>query len=271
MRAARGLRKDVVETCQLLFQRGWVANHDGNITVRLDGDRYLATPTATSKGNITEGSLIEVDRSGKRLAGTGRPFGELGLHLAVYSRRDDVGAVVHAHPPHATAIACSRGNPIERPFIAEAVVSIGAAIPKIGFAMPGAEATGALSAAVDDVDAVLLANHGAIAWGADVEQAYLRLELLEHLARIAVLAQPLGGVQPLPDSAIKSLLERRARAGLGKAADNAVRTPGQHSTTPDRATTHESASPASPDASSATLARVIREEIMRVLDQSVTK
>ncbi|HWN67734.1 MAG TPA: class II aldolase/adducin family protein, partial [Haliangium sp.] len=116
MQAQRQMRKQVIDTARLLHDRGWVANHDGNITVRLAAGRYLATPTATSKGAVHDGNLIEVDGAGKLLAGTARPFGELGLHLAVYERRPDVHAVVHAHPPYATAIACSAQNPIERPF-----------------------------------------------------------------------------------------------------------------------------------------------------------
>ena len=262
MRAGRSVRKDVVDTSHLLGQRGWVANHDGNITVRLSDNCFLATPTATAKSRVTDSLLIEVDGQGKRVSGTARPFGELDLHLVVYQRRDDIGAVIHAHPPHATAIACSAGNPIECPFIAEAVVSIGAHIPKLPFAMPGPDARRVLAAAVDDVDAVLLENHGVMAWGADLEQAYLRLELVEHLARIAVLAQPLGGVRPLPEAVIAPLLQRRAAAGLGKAASKSASQPAISTPRP--------ASPASPIAATerAQLVRVIREELLSVVKGS---
>src|SRR5579862_6744178 len=112
------LRVAVAETSRHLHAAGWCANHDGNVSVR-DGARFIATPTATSKRLVGERDLIEVDAKGA-VIGAGRVFGEIGLHLAVYERRPDVGAVVHAHPPHATAISASRGNPIERPFIAEA-------------------------------------------------------------------------------------------------------------------------------------------------------
>jgi L-fuculose-phosphate aldolase len=97
------LRAAVAETSRFLHDAGWVANHDGNVTVR-DGSRYIATPTATSKRKIAERDLIEVDGKGK-VIGSGKVFGEIGLHLVVYERRPDVGAVVHAHPPCATAIA----------------------------------------------------------------------------------------------------------------------------------------------------------------------
>ncbi|HTM21162.1 MAG TPA: class II aldolase/adducin family protein, partial [Kofleriaceae bacterium] len=162
------------------------------------------------------GGLCEVDESGKRVAG-GKPFGEIGLHATLYRRRPDAAAVVHAHPPHATALACSGVNLIERPFIAEAVVSLGARIPLVPFAAPGPAACEALAAVAGEVDVALLGNHGVIAWGASLEQAYLRMELVEHLARIAVAAQAVGGVRPLPDAAIGPLLEARAKAGLGVA------------------------------------------------------
>lgn len=222
MSAGRSLRQQVIDLSRDLHGRGWVANHDGNLTVRLGDDRYLATPTATSKRAVDHGNLIEVDRSGRVHAGSARPFGELGLHMAIYARRDDVGAIIHAHPPHATAIACSGRNLIERPFIAEAVISIGARIPLVPFTLPGPGAEDALAPLAGEVDAALLGNHGVIAWGADLEQAYLRLELVEHLARVALLAQAAGGVQPLPDAALAPLLAKRASAGLGKAADRAA-------------------------------------------------
>jgi L-fuculose-phosphate aldolase len=257
MRASRQLRAQVVRVSRLLGQRGWVANHDGNITARLSPDRYLATPTATSKRLVDDALLIEVDGEGKRISGTARPFGELDLHLGIYQCRDDVNAVVHAHPPHATAIACSPHNVIERPFIAEAVVSIGALIPRLGFAMPGPAARRALMSVAEHVDAALLCNHGVIAWGADIEQAYLRLELIEHLARVAILAQPVGGVTPLPDSAVAELLQKRARAGLGKAADRAA----------DSAGMPAGPMPAAPGTDRGQLVQVIREELLRALGE----
>jgi L-fuculose-phosphate aldolase len=221
----RQLRHQVAETSQLLHRAGWTANHDGNVTAR-DGNRFIATPTATSKRLVSEKDLIEVDGKGQ-VHGAGKVFGEIGLHLVVYERRPDVGAVVHAHPPYATAIASSRRNPIERPFIAEALVSLGAKIPKLPYAQPGDAAKAALAPWCELVDAVLLANHGVIAWGKDCEQALLRLELVEHLAKIATLAEAHGGIEPLPESAIQPLLAARAKAGIGRAADRALDTAGQ--------------------------------------------
>jgi L-fuculose-phosphate aldolase len=221
----RSLRVAVAETSRFLHTAGWCANHDGNVSAR-DGKRYIATPTATSKRLVADKDLIEVDGKGQVL-GRGKAFGELGLHLVVYERRPDVGAVVHAHPPYATAIGASRQNPIERPFIAEAVVSLGPVIPKLPFAQPGEDAKRALAPWCELVDAVILGNHGVIAWGKDCETALLRLELVEHLAKIAIAAVPLGGVEPLPDAALQPLLAARAKAGIGRAADRAVETASQ--------------------------------------------
>jgi L-fuculose-phosphate aldolase len=263
------LRVAVAETARHLHAAGWVANHDGNVSAR-DGQRFVATPTATSKRLIQERDLIEVDAKGAVL-GAGKVFGEIGLHLVIYERRPDIGAVVHAHPPFATAIASSRGNPIELPFIAEAVVSLGAKIPKISYAQPGADAKAALAPWCELVDAALLGNHGVIAWGKDCETALMRLELVEHLAKIAVAAAALGGVEALPDAAIQPLLAARAKAGIGRAADRAVETAtqllGRQAAVVACAPAPHSTVPTIP-AGGAKLADVVREEIVRALRNS---
>jgi L-fuculose-phosphate aldolase len=266
------LRVQVADAARFLHAAGWVANHDGNVTAR-DGARFLATPTATSKRLIGDRDVIEVDAKGA-VHGRGKAFGELGLHLAVYERRPDVHCVVHAHPPHATAIASARGNPIERPFLAEAVVSLGARIPKIAYAQPGEPARAALAPWCELVDAVLLGNHGVLAWGGDVEQTLLRLELVEHLAKIAIAAQALGGVEPLPDDAIAPLLAARAKANLGRAGDRAVATAAQLLGRPDAPRPVVACAPA-PHAPVPTiapggdreLASIVREEIVRALQK----
>jgi L-fuculose-phosphate aldolase len=236
------------------------------------GGRFLATPTATSKRLVVENDLIEIDATG-RVHGAGRIFGEIGLHLAVYERRPDVGAVIHAHPPFATAISSSGSNPIERPFLAEALVSLGPRIPKLPYAQPGEPAKAALAPWCELVDAAILGNHGVIAWGKDCETALLRLELVEHLAKIAVAAQALGGVEPLPDSAIQPLLAARARADIGRAADRALETAAQllasSGTKPVVACApapHSSVPTMAPGG--AKLADVVREEILRALRET---
>lgn len=263
------LRGQVAETARLLHRAGWCANHDGNVSAR-DGSRIVATPTATSKRLVSERELIEVNAKGE-VVGAGRVFGEIGLHTVVYDRRPDVGAVIHAHPPYATAIGASRQHPIERPFIAEALVSLGPLIPKLAYAQPGAAARAALAPWCELVDAAILGNHGVIAWGADCETALLRLELVEHLAKIAIAAAPIGGVEPLPDSAIQPLLAARAKANIGRAADRALDTAAQLLGRPAAVVACAPAphSPVPTVAPGGTkprdLAEVVREEIVRAL------
>jgi len=263
------LRAQVADAARHLHTRGWVANHDGNVTAR-DGSQFIATPTATSKRLVGDRTLITVDAKGQ-VVGHGKVFGEIGLHLVVYERRPDVGAVIHAHPPYATAISAARSNPIERPFIAEALVSLGPKIPKVPYAQPGDAAKQALAPWCELVDAAILGNHGVIAWGKDPEQALLRLELVEHLARIAIEAAPLGGVEPLPASAIQPLLAARAKAGIGRAADRAVETAAQllgesqQTVVACAPAPHANVATMSPSGQKHDLAAVVREEIVRAL------
>lgn len=211
MNDARAL---IADYAQRLHARGWVANHDGNISVR-EGGRFLATPTATSKAEVRADGLVIVDDKGEKIGGRGKPFSEMGLHLQVYKNRPDVNAVVHAHPPTATGFAVA-GVALDAAFLPEAVVSLGPGVPTVPFAAPGPAACAALSAYCQDYDAVLLGGHGVLSWGPDLETAYLRMELVEHLARIALVARQLGGVRPLPADVLPALLQARARAGLGK-------------------------------------------------------
>lgn len=203
------LGRDIAALCQHLHARGWVANHDGNVSARL-GDRFLASPTAVSKADVRADMLVEVEAGAegfKVVAGERRVFSEFSLHLTVFQARPDVRWVCHAHPPFATAWAVSGRSFWERPFMAEPVVSLGAQIPVVDAAE--------LGAAVAGCDAVLLRNHRVITVGKDAETARLRMELVEHLARIAAIAQPLGGPVPLPLSEVERGLEARAKAGLG--------------------------------------------------------
>ncbi len=217
------LARDIVAASHALHARGWVANHDGNVSVRLSADRLMVTPTATGKGDVTEGGLAITDYSGKPAEGDCRPPSEFLLHVyGCYRARQDVGAVVHAHPPYATALACA-GIPI-RTFLAEAVVSLGADVPLTTFAMPfGEEGAAPIAALIDRYDALLLAQHGVLTVGKSVEQAMMRMELVEHMARIWTIAQPLGGVKELPAAAVEVMLGKRRKAAgsLGSAAARA--------------------------------------------------
>lgn len=253
------LRAEMIDYSHRLHARGWVANHDGNITVRLGEGRFLATPTATSKAEVTLDSLLVVNHEGARVAGSSRPFSEIGLHLAVYRGRPDVHAVIHTHSPMATGFAVA-GASLAEPMIAEAVVSLGLGVPTVPFAAPGAAAVAALAPFVARHDAVLLAQHGVLAWGASIEQAYLRLELVEHLASIAMIARQLGGPLPLPAGLLPGLIESRRKAGLGAAAENDK--PPASKLALAMPTTSAAPAPTRPQP---LLADIIRDEIAQVL------
>ncbi len=215
------LAAEIVAASHALHARGWVANHDGNVSARWS-DTFLVTPTATSKADATEGNLAVTDAAGEPVEGDTRPPSEFALHLGAYRVRDDVHAIVHAHPPYATAMACA-GRAIDV-FLPEAIVSIGAKIPLSRFALPfGAAGSAVVEELIDRYDAILLCRHGVITVGRDMEQAMLRMELVEHLARVHTLAIPHGGVKPLPEDVLGTLLGKRrgAAATLGAAAARA--------------------------------------------------
>ncbi len=203
-------REEIVRACGYLVTRGWVANHDGNASAKSSPQRYLCTPGATHKSVIRAQDLLVTDAAGKQLSGRGKTFSEYALHLAVYRSRKDVRAVIHAHPPFATALGASGRELVT--FLPEAVVSLGAKVPLVPLAAPGAAAAKALEPFLSGHDAVLIAGNGVFAWGDDIEQALLRLELVEHLATIATQAQVWGGPQPLPQEMVAALLEARKKA-----------------------------------------------------------
>lgn len=215
----RALEDELVRVSHRLHDNGWVANHDGNVTARLPDGRILATPTAVSKGDVQRDWLIVVDEQGKKLSGRRQSFSEMALHLYVYRQRPDVRAVVHSHAPHATALAVA-GIEIQSTMLPEPVVSLGDRIPLVPYAAPKTSGfTLNLQPFVDDVDAVTLEHHGVLTWGADLEHALLRMELVEHLARIQLLSMGVsgGGVRSIPRADVEPLLASRTKAGLGKA------------------------------------------------------
>ncbi|MBI5508762.1 MAG: class II aldolase/adducin family protein [Deltaproteobacteria bacterium] len=213
----RVLEDQLVLYSQRLHQAGFVANHDGNLSARLADGRFLATPTAISKANVTRERLIVVDSEGRVVSGTGKPFTELALHLATYRVRADVMAVIHAHPPVATGFAVA-GVAVRTAMIAEAVVSLGAVVPLVMYARPKTpEWTAALAPHLEDADLLLLEHHGALTCGPDLETCYLRMELVEHLAKIQLAATQVAAARDIPAADVQKLLEARTAAGLGKA------------------------------------------------------
>jgi L-fuculose-phosphate aldolase len=209
------LRAGVVSTSHRLHENGWVANHDGNVSVRLKGGRFLITCTAVSKRDIDDASLLVVDPQGKVLEGRRKPFGELELHLAVYRGRPEAQVVLHAHPPVATAFGLV-GQELSPIALPEMVVSLGDRVPTLPRAMPkDPEGVKRVEATAAEYDAFLLAGNGAITLGEDLTQALLRMELVEHYAKILMAARSLGPVQPLAPADVQKLLEARKKAGFG--------------------------------------------------------
>ncbi|HJQ34275.1 MAG TPA: class II aldolase/adducin family protein [Pyrinomonadaceae bacterium] len=204
-------RREIVRVGKLMYERSYVVSSDGNISVRLDDGRVVATPTQTGKGRMTEDGLAVTDSEGKPLNDR-RASSELAMHLLIYREREDVRAVCHAHPPNGSAFAVA-GLAIDRPILSEVILTLGC-VPLAEYGTPSTEElTEAMRPLVKNHNALLMANHGAVAYGADVWQAFDRLETLEHTAKIAILARILGGARDLPPDSIEKLIEVRERAG----------------------------------------------------------
>ena len=177
-----------------MWQRGWVAANDGNLSLRLPGDCLLITPTGVSKGFMEPEQMLVMDLEGRVLeqAEGCLPTTETAMHLACYRARGDIGGVCHAHPPAATAFACAR-KALEQPILSEIAMTLGR-VPVAPYGQSGTEELPrAIVPLLERYDAVLLANHGALTVGADLEQAYYRMETVEHTAAIYLNVQRLGG------------------------------------------------------------------------------
>jgi L-fuculose-phosphate aldolase len=210
-------RREIVEIGRRLWERGYVAANDGNISVRL-GDRIVVTPTGLSKGFLGANDMVVVSTGGEKLSGGPDPTSELPMHLAVYRARPDVSAVVHAHPPKATGFAVA-GVPLAQCVLPEVILTLGE-VPLAGYATPSTdEVVRALSDFVPRYNAILLSNHGALTLGADLSQAYYRMETVEHFAEITLAARALGGPSPLSSEDVRKLLSVREKLGLEGAAE----------------------------------------------------
>lgn len=211
-------RDDIVHVGRLMFDKGWIAANDGNITIRLGaddggGDRLLATPRGVSKGMLKPEDLVVVDLEGQKISGALEVTTEIGMHLTIYKARPDVRAVVHAHPPTATGFAVA-GRALNLGVLPEVIICLGS-VPLAEYGLPGtpAFAEGMLPY-IPKFDAMLLANHGAVAYGADVMRAFFRLDTVEHFARIALVAELAGGARALPRAEIQKLFDARPRYGV---------------------------------------------------------
>lgn len=183
MTASLSARREVVDVCRRLYERGLIAGPDGNVSVRLDANRVLVTPAGMSKVNVQVGDLVELTLAGERIRGGRHASSEIAVHLRIYRRRADVRAVVHAHPPTATGFAVA-GESFSTCVLPEVIFQMGW-VPLVPYATPGTEALAdRFEPFLADHDAFLMANHGAVTTGPSLLIAHQRMESLEHTARI---------------------------------------------------------------------------------------
>jgi L-fuculose-phosphate aldolase len=218
----RELRCDIVEVGRRLYARGLIGGNEGNVSVRR-GDTLFVTPAGVCKGFLTPDMIVRTDLEG-RAQGGGRASTEVLMHTAVYRRRPDVRAVVHAHPPTATGFAAA-GIPLDKPLIAEAVVSLGP-VPVIPYGQPStSELARNVGDAICAAHALLMANHGAITVGDSLYRAWERMETVEQLAKVALVTRILGQDRLLPSAAVAGLLAAREDAGYPAPACGPGETP----------------------------------------------
>jgi L-fuculose-phosphate aldolase len=220
------LRQDIVEVGRRLWTRGFVASNDGNISVRLPGDRLLMTPTGVSKGFMSPEMMVITDLEGKLIAGepNRKASSEILMHLMAYRHRPDVNAVVHAHPPLATGFAVA-GIALDRAVLAEVVTTLGS-IPIAEYGTPSTpELPKSVEPYVKHHDGILLANHGALALGKDLFAAYYKMETIEHFARISLVARLLGREHLLSREEVNRLQGLRGMYGISSPAPVCVDPP----------------------------------------------
>lgn len=209
------LRNQICDVCHKMWQKGWVAANDGNVSVKLSDGTFLVTPTGISKSFITPEKLVQIDKSGKILSAEEgyRPSSEIKMHLRCYQEREDVGAVLHAHPPVATGYAVAN-RPLDEYSMIETVIALGS-VPVTPYGTPSTEEVPeAIAPYLEEHDALLLQNHGALTMGTDVITAYYRMETLELFAQISLNAHLLGGAQEISRENIDRLISMREGYGV---------------------------------------------------------
>ena len=210
------IKDKMVEVCRKMWQKGWVAANDGNVTVKVGENRFLATRTGISKYEITREHIGLIDGDYniiEKPADDWRPSSEVKMHLKCYHDRPDVGAVVHAHPPTATGFACAH-IPLDDYCMIETVIAVGS-VPLTPYGTPSTfEVPDAIEPYLQEHDVMLLTNHGALTLGADLTTAYYRMETLELQAQISLVARLLGGAKDISRENIDRLIAMRPQYGV---------------------------------------------------------
>ena len=205
------IKDQMCDVCHKMWQLGWVAANDGNVSVKLEDGTFLATPTGISKSFITPEKIVHIDKDANIIEANGdyRPSSEIKMHLRCYKEREDVGAVLHAHQPVATGYAVAN-VPLDEYSMIETVIAIGS-IPVTPYGTPSTyEVPDAIAPYLGEHDVVLLQNHGALSVGADLLTAYYRMETLELFAKISLNAHLLGGAKEISRPNIDKLISMRA-------------------------------------------------------------
>jgi L-fuculose-phosphate aldolase len=204
------LRGELVRFGKWLSRLGFMPGTAGNLSARLDEERLLVTPTGMSKFLLKPSDMVIVDLQGRLLFGTRKVTSEVGMHLAIYEMRNDISAVIHSHPPIATGFACA-GKGLDEVLCQEGVMTLGA-VPLAKYATTGTgEVAASLAPFLRGHEAILMANHGAVTFGNDLLEAFLRMETVEHLAHIELVAHQLGSPRPLSVNQIEQVRMAKAK------------------------------------------------------------
>jgi L-fuculose-phosphate aldolase len=206
-------RREICAVGRWLLEHGYIVSTEGNISVRLSGDRVLTSPSGCSKGWMSPSHLVVTDMEGRRISGSHTPSSELAMHLLIYRLRPEVNAVCHAHPVVATGFAAA-AEPLNKAILCEMVVALGT-VPLARYGTPGTpELAAALEPLVPHYDAILMSNHGVVTYGTDLLSAFHRMELVEHYAHVSLVAAMLGKQSLLSSGDVEKLLAARPRYGV---------------------------------------------------------
>jgi L-fuculose-phosphate aldolase len=207
------IREQICDIGRRVWQRGYVAANDGNFSVRVAENRFIATPTMLSKGFMTPDDLVVLDGEGRQIGGHRTPTSETKIHLDIYRKRPDVNAVVHAHPPYATAFAVAQ-LPVPKCVLPEVEIFLGE-IPIAEYATPGTQSfADSIDPYIRDFNLFLLANHGALAIGEDLTQAYYRMEIVDQYCRILLYTRQLGDYRQITQDKMQDLFQLKERLGF---------------------------------------------------------
>ena len=213
MKSVYEIKKEICEVGHILYELGFVAANDGNISVKVGENEYYCTPTGVSKRDLTPDMIIKVDKNGNKLEGKLNPSSEIKMHMRVYQERHDVNAVVHAHPPVATAFTVA-GVDLDQYILPEAVLTIGE-VPTCAYGTPSTmEIPDSLQPYIQNHDAFLLQNHGALTVGFSLTKAMFVMEEVEFNAKICKYAMELGAVHEIPNDQLVKLMELRKKMNL---------------------------------------------------------